>query len=171
MLHNVIVYVLQVTTYVNYKYNILCYIALMPIIHTQNYTCTLCSVVVAYSTHRADLTALLHTGIGISHIITFTDVSLTPKDLPHLQTVLEEASGMWYPLGMKLKLDTKTLTGIATASGDDNSTAISFMLTRWLKSKDQPPLLQSLTASLCSPDIGLPHLSDTLMKDKHHYGQ
>ena len=78
---------------------------------------------------------------------------------------------MWYPLGMKLMLDTKTLTGIATASGNDNSTAMSFMLTRWLKSKDHPPLLPSLTDALSSPDIGLPHLSDTLMKDKHQYGQ
>ena len=78
---------------------------------------------------------------------------------------------MWYPLGMKLKLDTKTLTGIATVSGNDNSVAMSFMLTRWLNSKDQPPLLPSLTDALSSPDVGLAHLSDTLLKDKDQLGQ
>ena len=104
-------------------------------------------------------------------VLTFTDVPLSPKDLPHLQTVLDEASGIWYPLGMKLKLDTKTLTGIATVSGNDNSTALSFMLTRWLKSKDEQPLLPALTDALSSPDIGLTHLSESLLKDKDHFGE
>ena len=106
--------------------------------------------------------------MSCSTTVFFADVPLTSQDLPHLQTVLDIASGMWYPLGMKLKLDTRTLTGIATASGNDTSTALSLMLTRWLKSKDQPPLIQSLTAALSSPDIGLTHLSDTLLDQ---YGQ
>ena len=78
---------------------------------------------------------------------------------------------MWYPLGMKLKLDTKTLSAIAIASGNDTSTALNIVLTRWLKSKVQPPHLQSLTAALCSPEIGLTHLSDALLKDKDQFGQ
>ena len=78
---------------------------------------------------------------------------------------------VWYPLGMKLQLDSKTLAGIATASGNDVSTALSFMLTRWLKSKDHPPLLRSLTAALCSPEIALTHISDALLKDKDQFGQ
>ena len=65
-------------------------------------------------------------------LLFYTDVRLTPIDLPHIQTVLEEASMVWYPLGMKLKLDHKTLTGITAAAGNDISTALTLALARWL---------------------------------------
>ena len=80
---------------------------------------------------------------------------------------------VWYPLGMKLDFDAETLTGIAKAAGNDSTTALTLVLTRWLNSgsKHRPPLLQSLTTSLCSPEIGQTRLSDTLLKNKYQFGQ
>ena len=72
---------------------------------------------------------------------------------------------VWYPLGMKLKFDSKTLAEIATASGNDPSVALGIMLMRWLKDKDQHSVLESLTTALSSPDIGLSKLSEVLLKN------
>ena len=72
-----------------------------------------------------------------------------------LQTRLDSVSGLWYPLGMELKVDTNILGGIPRVSGNDPSHCLSIMLMRWLQTKDpaEAPTLDTLARSLSSPSI------------------
>ena len=80
---------------------------------------------------------------------------MTLADLPMLQIKLESVSGLWYPLGMELKVDTNILGGIPRVAGNDPSHCLSIMLMRWLHTKDpvQSPTLDTLVRSLSSPSI------------------
>ena len=80
---------------------------------------------------------------------------LTLADLPMLQTRLDSVSGLWYPLGMELKVDTNILGGIPQVAGNDPSHCLSIMLMRWLQTKDpaEAPTLDTLARSLSSPSI------------------
>ena len=53
-----------------------------------------------------------HRVVNTLILVFFVAGPLTLADLPMLQTRLDSVSGLWYPLGMELKVDTNILGGI-----------------------------------------------------------